>query len=95
MSRNWRVEPNAWEPDDDDDEESDDLETDEDEDDPDASLSRCPYCRALAYEDAVRCPACGAYRSDEDAPTVTRPIWVTVAAILCLLVALWWAFGSL
>jgi predicted amidophosphoribosyltransferase len=51
----------------------------------------CPYCRADVYEDAVRCPSCGQYLSEEDAPSAT-PRWVYWTAVICLLVAVAWAF---
>jgi hypothetical protein len=47
----------------------------------------CPYCLAVIHEDSVRCPRCGNYLSEEDAPP-SRPWWVLVGLILALAVSL-------
>jgi len=44
----------------------------------------CPYCRREIFEDAVRCPHCGEYISEEDAPPLEKPWWIIVGAMLCL-----------
>ena len=41
------------------------------------------------YDDAVQCPHCGNYLSQEDSPS-GRPWWIIVCAVLCLIAALWW-----
>ncbi len=48
----------------------------------------CPYCRREIFEDAVRCPHCGEYLSDEDAPAGPRP-WLIVVGVLLSLAAVW------
>jgi hypothetical protein len=41
------------------------------------------------YEDAVRCPHCGQYRSREDAPR-RYPWWLVIGVLICLaLVSRW------
>jgi len=50
----------------------------------------CPYCRREIYDDSVRCPHCGEYLSDEDAPPPRKPWWIVVGAVLCLLVVWLW-----
>jgi hypothetical protein len=52
----------------------------------------CPYCKARIYEDSERCPHCGNYISEEDAPT-GRPLWIVIGAVIALAVALWWTLG--
>jgi uncharacterized paraquat-inducible protein A len=77
-------------------EESNDLDDSEypepDDGDGDDATDVCPYCQADIYEDAVRCPRCERYLSQEDAPS-SRPRWVMATALVCLLIVLWWAFG--
>ncbi|RLS32009.1 MAG: hypothetical protein DWH79_08960 [Planctomycetota bacterium] len=46
----------------------------------------CPWCREEIFEDAVQCPACGKYLSDEDAPPPRKPWWVVAVAVLLLYV---------
>jgi hypothetical protein len=58
----------------------------------DDTTDECPYCRASIYEDSVRCPACGNYLSQEDAPSGHSWFFI-VCAILCLIAALGWALG--
>lgn len=50
----------------------------------------CPYCRRSIHEDAVCCPHCGNYLSEEDAPA-GRSWWFVTCAIVCLVLALGWA----
>lgn len=50
----------------------------------------CPYCRREILEEAERCPSCENYISAEDAPPAIKPLWIVVAAILCLIAACWW-----
>jgi len=61
------------------------------EDNEESDTSTCPYCGAPIYEDAERCPICENYISEEEA-TPRRPWWFMLGAILCLAVALTWAF---
>jgi hypothetical protein len=52
----------------------------------------CPRCRQLVYLDAVRCPHCGEYISEESSDTPQRstnaPVWVTLTAIALVLIIL-------
>ena len=77
-----------------DEDEWDDEESgyDADSDDADEPTVPCPYCRREILEDSPRCPYCERYISAEDHAGPAKPVWVTVAAVMCLLVALWWAF---
>lgn len=70
------------------DDDEDDLDSDED----DVDTVPCAHCGKGMYEDSERCPHCGNYASEEDAPSRT-PTWIVVTAIICLLIALTWAFG--
>lgn len=89
--RRWRNE----------DEEEDEGEDSWDEDDTDwdpdeesngiGPTVACRYCRREIYEDAVRCPHCGNYLSQEDAGNEGKPLWIIVGTLLCLGAMLWWA----
>jgi predicted nucleic acid-binding Zn ribbon protein len=85
-----------------DDEFDDDFDDHDDaawEDDPadddldDADTLPCPYCGAAIYDDAVRCPKCESYLSDEERTTTNRPRWIVATALVLLalltLIALW------
>jgi hypothetical protein len=39
-----------------------------------------------------RCPYCKRYISEEDHAGPNKPLWVTVTALICLGVAIWWVF---
>jgi hypothetical protein len=52
----------------------------------------CPYCKEEILEDLPRCPYCERYISEEDHPGQNKPLWVTVTALICLGVAIWWVF---
>ncbi len=76
----------AW---DNEDWDGDDIESgDGNDDDEDEPTVPCPYCRREIFEDAVRCPHCGEYLSEEDAPAGPRPWWIVVGVLLCL-AAIW------
>jgi predicted nucleic acid-binding Zn ribbon protein len=69
----------------------DDWNDDSDDDD----TMPCPYCGRVIHEDSVRCPYCENYISEEDMPQKPKPLWLILAAIVCLLVALMWILGGL
>lgn len=73
----------------------DDLDDSEHPDEPDDDDSDetvpCPYCREPVYEDAERCPSCGSYLSEIDAPR-RHPWWFLLGFVLSMLVILWWVF---
>jgi hypothetical protein len=50
----------------------------------------CPYCRQAVYEDAVQCPHCGTFLSEEDAPHAPRQWWIILGVIVCLAIVLKW-----
>ena len=50
----------------------------------------CPYCRRPIYEDSLRCPHCGNYISEEDAPAARKPWWIILGAVLVLYVVYRW-----
>jgi hypothetical protein len=50
----------------------------------------CPYCRREILEDIERCPYCENYISAEDAPFRIKPMWMVIAAVLCLIAMGWW-----
>jgi hypothetical protein len=66
-------------------------------DDSDDNSISCPYCERPIYEDSERCPHCGQYITEEDAPSKPKPLWVILGALACLLVVVVWilidAFG--
>jgi predicted nucleic acid-binding Zn ribbon protein len=71
------------------DDDSDDWEEDSDDD----SLMPCPYCDRPIHNESVRCPHCGNYLSEEDAPRKPKPLWLILAALACLLAVLTWILG--
>jgi hypothetical protein len=66
----------------------------DDADDEQSDTMPCPYCGAEVYEDSPRCPACGEYISQEDAPARRKPGWIIVGVLLCLAAALAWIVVS-
>jgi hypothetical protein len=58
--------------------------------DDDEPTTSCPYCREEIHEDAQRCPSCGHYISEEDAPPAAKPWWVLLGAALGLYAAYRW-----
>lgn len=60
----------------------DDFE--DDFDDGPAETLPCSECGAEIYEDAVRCPACGAYVNHDTRPWTGRPAWWIVLGLLGL-----------
>jgi hypothetical protein len=67
---------------------------DDTEDSGDEPTVRCPYCRREFAEDSLRCPYCERYISEEDHAGRRQPLWVIVTAVICLGVAIWWAFRA-
>jgi len=55
------------------------------------ALLPCPHCLAVVSEVSPRCPRCGNWLSEEDAPS-RKPLWVVVGALVCLAMALFWIF---
>lgn len=60
-------------------------------DDEDDDTVACPHCRVQVHEQAERCPHCGWYISEEDAPPARRPTWIVIGFVLALAVAILWA----
>ena len=85
-----------------DDDDTDDLDPDDREYpdaadmDPDDGIEivdthPCPHCGKTLYDEASICPQCGnfiTYQSAENAPRRT-PWWMIIAALICLLIILW------
>lgn len=49
----------------------------------------CPHCLAVISDESERCPACGNYLSEEDAPR-RQPWWVLLGVLICLALTLYW-----
>jgi len=66
----------------------DDAGDDESDDESDYRTMPCPHCKREIAEDAVQCPRCRNYLSDEDLQTRGRtiPKWAIVTAIVMLVV---------
>jgi hypothetical protein len=60
-------------------------------DDSPEATEECPHCEAEVYWGAERCPACGRYLSEEDAPT-ERKSWFLIAVVVGLLLVILWSF---
>ncbi|HEX8324288.1 MAG TPA: hypothetical protein VF595_10280 [Tepidisphaeraceae bacterium] len=82
----------AYTHDEDDDPEFPDPSDTDDADDENDVLDPCPNCKKLMYDDAEQCPYCGHYVTEETAPT-SHAKWVTVTALICLVVAILMALG--
>ena len=75
--------------------EADEWQPDEDSlDDPPADDDEptlpCPYCRRDVIEGSPRCPYCGNYISEEDAPASRKPWWIVIGVLLCLFAVYRW-----
>jgi uncharacterized paraquat-inducible protein A len=62
----------------------------EGDDDP---TMECPHCQETIFDESEQCPACGKYLSAEDAPPASKPTWIVVTGVICLIVAVLWAIG--
>jgi hypothetical protein len=49
----------------------------------DLGTVRCGHCKKYIFEDSVRCPYCKHLQLEE--PTHKKPLWIIIAAILCIL----------
>jgi len=52
-------------------------------------LLPCPHCLGVLYEESDRCPHCGLWLSEEDAPA-RKPWWVVAGVATCLAVLVYW-----
>lgn len=75
--------------DDDDLSDDDDDEPRYDDDGDDDPTMPCPYCGADLYDDAVRCPTCERYLSDEERTATDQKSWVVATALILLAAILW------
>lgn len=66
----------------------DDYEVDEDDDGTDP----CPYCGEPVHCDAILCPHCDRYLSEEDAPPEKKPSWIVITTFICLIIMVLGAF---
>jgi hypothetical protein len=78
-----------------DDDGDDDSDLDDDDDDApefgdDEPIIPCPYCGAAIHDESERCHHCGQYLSQEDAPHVRKPWWITIGVAACLYVVYRW-----
>ena len=64
-------------------------------DDDDDDLVPCPYCKAPIYEDSQRCPECGNYISEEDAPPWVKPLWIVGGAVAALAGIVYWIWRGI
>lgn len=69
----------------------DDLGDDLDDADDEPTIP-CPYCQEEILEDSPYCPHCERYISEEDHAGPKKPLWVTLTALVCLGIAIWWLF---
>lgn len=54
----------------------------------------CPSCGREILEDSPRCPFCENYLSDDDHRPRRHPVWVSVTAVICLGIAVWWVLSA-
>jgi uncharacterized paraquat-inducible protein A len=69
-----------------------DWEADDEDDD---ETVPCPQCQEPVHEQAERCPHCGEYLSEEDAPPQYKPWWIYVGVAICLLIMFLWIMGGM
>ncbi len=55
--------------------------------------SKCPKCEAEIYDDAEWCHKCGTVLGGSDAPVTIKRWQIITAAILLLIVVIYWNFG--
>jgi hypothetical protein len=76
------------------DDDSDEDEASEDDEETFDTVA-CPFCRKQIHEDTVRCPHCENYISTLDGPRLKwQPWWIMLGVVVCLAIALLWAFGG-
>jgi hypothetical protein len=81
----WEGEDDDWQP-----VEDDDWQPDEDEEDDDTVS--CPHCHQPVYEGAEQCPNCGVYLSEEDKPAESKPPWIIVGGLICVVIVILWVW---
>ena len=79
--------------DEDDEWEDEDTDADTGADSDEEPTVPCPYCRREILEDSPRCPYCERFISAEDHAGPRKPLWIIATALVCLGIALWWAFA--
>ncbi len=79
--------------DNDDDDWDDEPDIDGQADDEDDDTVPCPFCKRQILEDTPRCPHCEQYLSEADFTRGSKPLWVIVTAVVCLVAAIWLAFA--
>lgn len=80
----------------DDDEWDDDSDVDDGADEPDDEdddTVPCPFCKRPIFDGTPRCPFCERYLSEADFARPSKPLWVIVTAVVCLVAAIWLAFA--
>ncbi len=55
----------------------------------------CPYCGEAIHEESDHCARCKNYLSEEDQPGKMKPLWLIIAAIVCVLVAATWIINAM
>lgn len=83
LEDDWGDEDEGWTPD------EDDEEWVPDEDD-EHDMSECPHCHEAVFDQAERCPHCGWYISEEDAPPSRRPGWIVLGLTLAAVAVYFW-----
>ncbi len=63
------------------------------EDDDEEPTIPCPSCGKEMHEDSPRCPHCGNYRSEEDAPPARKSWWIVIGVLICLYLVYRWIAG--
>jgi hypothetical protein len=78
----------------DDDWEDDDWTSDDEgccaDDEDDDATAECPHCQEPIFDQAERCPHCGWYVSEEDAPPSRRPGWIVLGLTLAAYAVYLW-----
>jgi hypothetical protein len=78
----------------DDPEEPDESDMDSDEGDESVDTVECPSCGRDVYEQAQKCPYCGAYLVRGDSPRHARWVLWTTLVLLAVIVYMWTKRGS-
>lgn len=69
------------------------YEDDWDNDEGEEPTITFPYCKRPIHEESQRCPHCGNYITEEEAPPARKPWWIIIGVLLVFYVIYRWIVG--